>query len=207
MTTTTDLRALNARTYEIMESGAYADFVQLIHPEAHNREAFTDEPPAARVSGPPGFYATKQWLHTAFEDLTWKIHDVVVDGDLVVSHVTMSGRHARPFVAYNEAGDVDEVFPPTDRRFATTQTHWLRFSGDQVIDHWANRDDLGTAKQLAWVPPSPVYLIRMAIAKRRAKRASAAPQSWRRRLVPWPAVGVIPFVEAPQALEDLRLLE
>ena len=32
----------------------------------------------------------------------------------------------------------------------------------QVIEHWANRDDMGTALQLGWIPPSPVYLVRMA---------------------------------------------
>jgi hypothetical protein len=32
------------------------------------------------------------------------------------------------------------------------------------------RDDLGMARQLGWIPPSPAYLIRMARAKRRAAR-------------------------------------
>jgi predicted ester cyclase len=199
MTTTTDLRALNARAIEIMESGGYGDFVRLIHRDAHNREAYVDEPPAARVPGPSGFHATAQWLRAAFADLTWKIHDVVVDGDLVVSHVTMSGRHVGPFVAYDQAGEVDEVFPPTGRKFATTQTHWLRFERDQVIEHWANRDDLGTAKQLAWVPPSPVYLMRMAIAKRRARRASAAPTS--SRCVAASGVHVGTLTSRPPALD------
>jgi hypothetical protein len=40
-------------------------------------------------------------------------------------------------------------------------------------EHWANRDDLGMGKQLGWVPPTPVYLIKMARAKRRAKRSGA----------------------------------
>ena len=40
----------------------------------------------------------------------------------------------------------------------------------QAIEHWANRDDLGTAAQLGWVPPTPRYLLRMALAKRRAQR-------------------------------------
>jgi hypothetical protein len=79
----------------------------------------------------------------------------------------MYGRHVRPFAAYDADGEVEEVFPPTGREFGTTQTHWLRFEDAQVIEHWANRDDLGTAKQLGWVPPTPLYLVRMALAKRR----------------------------------------
>ena len=34
----------------------------------------------------------------------------------------------------------------------------------------ANRDDLGTAAQLGWTPPSPLYLVRMLLATRRARR-------------------------------------
>jgi hypothetical protein len=41
-----------------------------------------------------------------------------------------------------------------------------------MIEHWANRDDLGTAEQAGWVPPTPLYLLRMALAKRRARRAN-----------------------------------
>jgi hypothetical protein len=50
---------------------------------------------------------------------------------------------------------------------------WFRFEDGTVIEHWANRDDLGMGKQLGWVPPPPTYLIKMARAKRRAKRSGA----------------------------------
>jgi hypothetical protein len=68
---------------------------------------------------------------------------------------------------------VNEVYPPTGKTFASTQTHWLRIKDDQVIEHWANRDDLGMAIELGWVPPTPLYLVRSALAKRRARRAAA----------------------------------
>ena len=80
----------------------------------------------------------------------------------------------RPFAAYAADGSVEDVFPPTGERFATTQTHWLRVRDGQVIEHWADRDDLGMAKQLGWVPPTPAYLLRMALAKRRARRAHSS---------------------------------
>ena len=43
-----------------------------------------------------------------------------------------------------------------------------------MIEHWANRDDLGTALQLGWVPPTPLYLARALFAKRKAQRLAAA---------------------------------
>jgi len=42
-----------------------------------------------------------------------------------------------------------------------------------VIEHWANRDDLGMGQQLGWTPPSPFYLARMAVATRAARTAAA----------------------------------
>jgi predicted ester cyclase len=158
------------RIFELMEHGTRADFEELIHPEMVNHEA-KDEPPESRVAyGPEAAYATAVWLREAFADLRWEIHEVVVERDLVVVHCTMSGRHVRPFAGYDENAEVKEVFPPTGREFASTQTHWIRIADGKMIEHWANRDDLGTAEQLGWVPPSPVYLVRMALAKRRARR-------------------------------------
>jgi len=75
-------------------------------------------------------------------------------------------------VFYTEAGSVDSVFPATGRTFATTQSHWFRIHDGRIAEHWANRDDLGTARQLGWIPPTPGYLLRMARAKRRAVRGA-----------------------------------
>jgi Fusaric acid resistance protein-like/Transcriptional regulatory protein, C terminal len=49
--------------------------------------------------------------------------------------------------------------------------YWFRHGDGKIIEHWANRDDLATARQAGWVPPSPRYLVRMALAKRRARAA------------------------------------
>lgn len=171
MTTATrsDAKALAVATFEVMRSGELADFERILHPDAVNREA-VDEPPDARGGGPAAFHATALWLHEAFAELRWDIHDVVAEGDLVVVHCTMSGRHVRDFVAFARGGEVADAFPPTGRTFATTQTHWLRIADGLVTEHWANRDDMGTAAQLGWIPPNPLYLLKMALAKRRARR-------------------------------------
>ena len=100
MTATTDSgpAALCARSMDIMVTGGLEDFERVFHPEAVNREA-GGEPPATRQGGPAGFYATAQWLRAAFSGLHFEIHEAAEQDDLVVFHVTMSGRHTGEFVS------------------------------------------------------------------------------------------------------------
>jgi predicted ester cyclase len=165
-----DPKAVCVRSIHIMSDGDLPEFESAVHPEAVNREA-AHEPMASRGRGPAAFYATALWLRQAFSDLRWDIHEIAADGDLVVVHTTMSGRHTGLFARYDDAGAVSQVMPPTGRSFSSTQTHWFRLADGKVIEHWANRDDLATAQQAGWVPPSPRYLIRMVLAKRRARSA------------------------------------
>ena len=148
-----------------------ADLEAFYAADAVNREA-KDEPPDTRGTGPAALFATALWLRAAFSELGWEIHDAVHEGDLVVLHATMSGRQTGPFVAYGPDGSVKAVFPPRGRRFAVTQTHWFRIRDGKVAEHWANRDDLAMGEQLGWTPPSPLYLARMALARRRIRRTA-----------------------------------
>jgi predicted ester cyclase len=169
-----DAEVVALRSIELMGNGTREDFERLIHPRCVNHEA-KDEPPAARQEhGPAAIHATALWLRAAYADLRWEIHEVVTERDLVVVHCTMIGRHVGPFVTYDEHAEVKAVFPPTGKTFASTQTHWMRVTDGKLVEHWANRDDLGHAEQLGWVPPTPAYLIRMARAKRRARREQRA---------------------------------
>jgi predicted ester cyclase len=156
---------------DIMGHGERSDFASVVHPKAVNREA-KDEPADCRGHGPDAFYATALWLRSAFSDLRWDVHDAVASGDLVVLHVTMSGRQSGPFVNYGDNAEVTQAMPATGRQFAITQTHWFRIADGLVIEHWANRDDVGMAQQLGWIPPTPAFLLRAALATRRATRAA-----------------------------------
>ncbi len=161
------------RSIHLMADGSRADFERLYSPDAVNREAAV-EPPATRQPGPAGFYATAQWLRAAFSGLRWEVHETAEQDDLVVVHVTMSGRHTGDFVTYRPGtATVDAAMPPTGREFAVLQTHWFRTRDGMITEHWANRDDLAMARQAGWVPPSPAFLLRAAIAKRRAQKRSA----------------------------------
>ena len=157
------------RSLHTMATGGRSDFDAVFHPDAVNRENKV-QPPSSRVPGPAGFHSTALWLRAAFAGLHYEIHHALTDGDLVAVNSTMIGRHVAQFVLYRDDGEVDTAFPPTGKSFAMAQTHWFRIQGGKVIEHWAVRDDLGQAKQLGWLPPTPAYLVRMALAKLRAKR-------------------------------------
>lgn len=166
----TDPIVVAVRSLHAMAEGDRADFDALVHQSAVDQENAV-QPPSSRVPGPDGFFSTALWLRAAFADLHYDIQHSVTDGTLVAVNSTMSGRHVAPYAVYNLDGSVDTVFPPTDKTFTTTQSHWFRVDGGQVVEHWANRDDLGMGRQLAWIPPTPAYLFTMARAKRRAKRS------------------------------------
>jgi predicted ester cyclase len=166
-----DLKDLAVRSIHAMADGDPADFDLLYHPRAVDRENPV-QPPSSRVPGPAGFYSTALWLRAAFADLRYDIHHAVDAGDLVAVNSTMTGRHVAAWAVYTADGAVDTVFPPTNKACAMTQSHWFRIEDGVIIEHWANRDDLGMARQLGWIPPTPAYLFKMARAKRSAMRAS-----------------------------------
>ncbi len=162
--------ALCAQSMDLMATGSREDFERVFHPQAVNREAAV-EPPATREPGPAGFFATAQWLRGAFSGLRFEIHEAAEQDDLVVLHVTMSGRHTGDFASYQPGtATVDAAMPPTGKAFAVTQTHWFRTRDGMITEHWANRDDLAMARQAGWVPPSPAFLLHAALAKRRAQK-------------------------------------
>lgn len=162
--------AVAVRSLHAMATGDRADFDALYSPAALDREN-PIQPPASRVPGPAGVHATALWLRAAFADLEHDIHETIGHGDLVAVAATMHGRHTAPIAFYTPDGTVDAVFPPTGKAFAITQSHWFRLRDGRIVEHWANRDDMGMAKQLGWIPPTPAYLFTMARAKRRATRA------------------------------------
>lgn len=142
------------RGFRLMENWDDAEASAIIAPNYTNAEAAT-EPLPARAVGVAGVRATYDWLHTAFEDLHWTLHTVVAEGEWVVARTTMSGRQSGPFVTYTPDGLIAQAFPATGRPFAVMQSHWYRMAGQQLIEHQADRDDLGQALQLGWFPPPP----------------------------------------------------
>jgi ketosteroid isomerase-like protein len=146
--TADEAKALAIRSMQVMVDGTPAEFDELVHPDAVNREG-KDEPPAARGRGPAASYATALWLRAMFADLAFEVHEVAQEGDLVVVHNTMSGRQTGVALFYGPDGGAIQAMPATGKRFATTQTHWLRLRDGKVVEHWHQYDAMGQRQQLS----------------------------------------------------------
>ena len=147
---------LLTRGFRLMESWDEAEASAIIAPHYTNAEA-SPEPPPARLPGIEGVRATYDWLHTAYDDLHWTMDKIVAEGEWVVARTTMSGRHSGPFTTYGPDGQVASEIPATGLRFAVSQSHWYRITDGQLVEHQADRDDLGQAMQLGWfsTPTAP----------------------------------------------------
>jgi ketosteroid isomerase-like protein len=137
------------------------------------------EPLAARGRGPTALHATACWLNDAFSDLRFEVHNIALVGDVAVAWVTLHGVNTGAFLVHDSPnGAVTDVFPPTGKPFATRQVHWFRIVDGAIAEHDAVRDDLDMAKQTGWIPPRPGYVLRMRLARRRARRRSGNLTSW-----------------------------
>ena len=142
-----------------------------VTPDYFNHRS-ADEPMETRQRGPEGLKATMRWLHRAFADMRFEFHEVLVDGDRVVARVTLHARQHGPFVVHDSPGGmVTDAFPSNGRSFAARQTHWFRIADGAIAEHDAVRDDLGMAKQLGWIPPKPLFIVRMLLTRQRERRA------------------------------------
>jgi len=105
------------------------------------------------LRGPQGREGWKQILGTLTNDLGDEVtvdhHHVVAEGDLVVDHMTLHGRHRAStmgLLAGTEATGVP---------VAWTYIHIWRVVDGMVVEHWACRDDVGLLRQVgAWPSPS-----------------------------------------------------
>ena len=110
---------------------------QFVHPQFLNHEAARHRP-----RGPEGMRHTIEWLHAAFADLHLAVDDVIAEHDKVAARVTMTGHHTGRLMG----------MPATGRSFSVQHIHIFRLADGKLVEHWANRNDLGLISQLGLMP-------------------------------------------------------
>jgi len=79
-----------------------------------------------------------------YPDLHMTIEAIVVEGDTVAVRILSEGTNLGP---------LNEVVPPTGKRFAARQSRWFRIQDGKLAEHWATREDLEAMLQLGVVQP------------------------------------------------------
>jgi predicted ester cyclase len=136
-----DLKAVARRILEeIIPNGDVAGLRAVMHPEVVNHQ-----PPAGAPPGLDGMIQAMGWVKQGFSERRFEVHQVIAEGDTVVVHCTLHGRHTGQFMG----------LAPTNQSVAFRQVHIVRFQEGKVAEHWVVRDDLGLGRQLGAIPSQP----------------------------------------------------
>jgi S-adenosylmethionine decarboxylase proenzyme len=103
-------------------------------------EDFVDHRPIEQF--PPdrdGHVAMALDWHRAFPDMTFKIHDVIVEGDKLVARYSAEGTHLGPLSGIE----------PSGRRVSLTGIDIFRFRDGRLLEWWHNEDIHGLIKQIS----------------------------------------------------------
>jgi ketosteroid isomerase-like protein len=75
------------------------------------------------------------------------LHEIIAEGEWVAVRTTCDGLHsARPEIPVNSA--IFDKVEPTGRKYTAQHMHLFRIVNGKITEHWANRDDLGAARQV-----------------------------------------------------------
>jgi len=91
-------------------------------------------------------------LHTLHEQHT--IEDIIAVGDKVVCRTTCHGIHT-DIPEFPVNGGILQGVPPTHKDYTVQHVHIFEVRNGKIVAHWANRDDLGMAKQLGFTITAP----------------------------------------------------
>jgi steroid delta-isomerase-like uncharacterized protein len=142
-----DIASRNAeivrRSYAVMSTGDINAAVAFMAEDARN---------FGRPAGREGFRRVLTDIFTTFPDWRVDIVDLDAVGDDVVIRAMVSGTHKGVGRLAVNGGLLVGV-PPTGKSFKVQHIHWNTLKNGLIVEHWANRDDVGMMRQLGLLPP------------------------------------------------------
>ena len=104
---------------------------------------FVDRTPFGPIPGTKqGVIQLFGMLRAAFPDLRAEIHDMLVDGDKVVTRKTFHGTHQGEFMG----------IPPTETPVAWDVIDIVRHKDGKMVEHWNVVDAFALMQQLGAIP-------------------------------------------------------
>ena len=80
-------------------------------------------------------------LGAVFPDLNATIDSVIVEGNLVAVHMTVTGTQKLSF----------QGIPPADKQVTVTAIEIIRIENGKIVEHWGGTDNLDLLQQLGAV--------------------------------------------------------
>jgi predicted ester cyclase len=138
-----DNKRVAIESFRLIETGDRELADRIVALDFVNREADDDEQPERLERGRAGFLATSRWLRGVFSDLRFDGIEAIGEGDLVAVKATMTGRHTGEF----------QGVAPSSKLIRQRQIHIFRLRDGRLVEHQAQRDDLGLLLQIGWRGP------------------------------------------------------
>ena len=114
--------------------------------KAASAEFAEDATNFGRSVGREGFEERMEDIFATFPDWRWDIVDIITSEDKVVVRMNVTGTHLG--VGKMRLNGMPVGAAATGKRFEITHMHWFTLRNGQIVDHQANRDDLGLLRQL-----------------------------------------------------------
>ena len=130
------------RATESMNRGDLKAYVQYFAEDTKNFD---------RPVGREGIRQSIEDIFTTFPDYRHDIIEMIAKGDSVVVRCRTSGTH-RGVGKLSLNGGMLVGVEPTKKRFEVQHIHWYKLRDSKIVDHTANRDDIGMMRQLGLLP-------------------------------------------------------
>lgn len=135
-----EIRARTLHLYDEANKGNLDIFGEMLAPDfvSYGGAGFQD------LYGPEGFANLYRTFTQALPDLTFRVEDVICDGDLALARGTLGGTHSGNFMG---------MAPPTNTYISWTGSAFFRFDEEGLIDaRWQDWDGLAVMQQVGVVP-------------------------------------------------------
>lgn len=109
-----------------------------------------------RPVGRAGVARVLRDIHATFPDEHTTVEEIVAIGDQVVVRLTVSGTHLGVGRLPVNGGLLVGV-APTGKHYSVQHIHWFTLRDGLIIEHRANRDDVGMMVQLGLLPAPPAF--------------------------------------------------
>lgn len=122
---------------DLIERGDFSRIADFIAPNYVGH--FSAMPP---VYGPDGLRDFLSIYTNGLSERRVEIQNILIEGDRAACRVAYYGKNTGTMMG----------MPPTGKSEKTNSLNIFRFSGDKVVEQWANNDDFGMLQQLGVIP-------------------------------------------------------